>query len=172
MKSLQTSIQSSLLNAPLSSPLVTLTLTPPLSLSLSPLPSPPPLSLTRSSLSSEKVSTMIPKTTFSPIVVTMMKNEMSKRMRRPDVRNSAGTSGIICRGGGGVIECVCVCVCVCTHAHMAHVHVCMRACAHRPQVVKETIADRGDEALAKSVAEEWVVLISILVINTFMQEGK
>ena len=37
--------------------------------------------LTLSSLSSEKVSTIMPKTIFRPMVVTIMKNEISK-MRR------------------------------------------------------------------------------------------
>ena len=49
--------------------------------------------LTLSSLSSENVSTMIPNTMFSPMVVTMIKNDTSNKMRSPEVLNSAGTSG-------------------------------------------------------------------------------
>ena len=50
--------------------------------------------LTLSSLSSENVSTMIPNTMFSPMVVTMMKKEMSKSSRRPATCHSFGISGI------------------------------------------------------------------------------
>ena len=42
------------------------------------------------------MSTMIPNTMFSPIVVTIMKKEISNRMRRPDVSNCWGTRGITC----------------------------------------------------------------------------
>ncbi len=41
---------------------------------------------------------MIPNTMFSPIVVTMMKKEMSKKRRRADVSNFSGTRGTIYHG--------------------------------------------------------------------------
>ena len=56
----------------------------------------PGMQRTLSFLSSEKVSTMIPNTMFSPMVVMMMKKETSNKIRRPAVSNCWGTSGITC----------------------------------------------------------------------------
>ena len=48
---------------------------------------------TLASLSSEKVSTMMPKTMLRPMVVTMMKKEMSYINLHPSSRNTPDTSG-------------------------------------------------------------------------------